>query len=423
MTPAPAFTRAHRWWIAMYAGALFLPPIPLGFTETARSKLLPGAIVAVAYLIWRPIFCHEGIFHFSSLKRLLPVAIAFYVAAHALYFALEGSPLVALNELQWLVYLIAPLLMAWDVGPSGANYIVKAMLACLGIEAVLAVISSFTGPMYEYVVLWYGPRFGTSVYRAVGTMDSTNSLGGLLAFGALACLFAPVSVLPVRRSLMVITLLAGVVLSQSKSAFFSVLISFVVISIVGGRWRTMSTRELWTMIGSQILALLVVVGVFYFYGDAVADNMSQDYTDRTALSERVISKIVEFDWIQTVFGVGFHGVDYVNPSTGAWITAHNSYINLLADLGVCGFVLVISLFVVMAVTIFRKQEWHLLAGLFGLFLHFVTEAFLYAPLFIMTIGTLYGVTCIYQRAGRRDEAFAQLDLILGARAPAAGART
>lgn len=395
----------------MYAGALFLPPIPLGFTETARSKLLPGAIVAVAYLIWRPIFCRVGIFHFSTFKRLLPVAIAFYVFGHAMYFVLDGNYLTGLNELQWLVYLIAPLLMAWDVGPSGSNYIVKALLACLGIESVLAVISSFTGPMYGYVVLWYGPRFGTSVYRAVGTMDSTNSLGGLLAFGALVCLFAPAAVLPLRRSLLVVALLAGVILSQSKSAFFSVLISFVIISIVGSRWRLMSTRELWTMIGSQALALIVVSGVFYFYGEAVADNMSHDYMDRAALSERVIEKIAEFDWIQTLFGVGFHGVDYVNPATGAWITAHDSYINLIADLGVCGFLLVVSLFIAMSVSIFKNREWHLLAGLFGLLLHFVTEAFLYAPLFIMTIGTLYGVTCVYERT-RRRAGLTQLDLIL-----------
>jgi hypothetical protein len=412
---APDLPRSHRWWIMMYAGALFLPPIPLGFTETARSKLLPGAIVAVAYLIWRPIFCRAGIFHFSTFKRFLPVAIGFYVFGHAMYFALNGNYLVALNELQWLVYLIAPLLMAWDVGPSGANYIVKALLACLGIESVLAVISSFTGPMYEYVVLWYGPRFGTSVYRAVGTMDSTNSLGGLLAFGALVCLFAPAAVLPVRRSLIVIGLLAGVILSQSKSAFFSLLISFVVISVVGSRWRLMSTRELWTMIGSQALALILVSGVFYFYGDAVADNMSQDYAERAALSERVIDKIAEFDPVQTLFGVGFHGVDFVNPSTGAWITAHNSYINLLADLGVCGFLLVVCLFVVMVVIIFRSRQWYLLAGLLGLFLHFVTEAFLYAPLFVMTIGTLYGVTCVYERKARRTVGSTQLHLILAGR--------
>ncbi len=396
----------------MYAGALFLPPIPLGFTETARSKLLPGAIVAVAYLIWRPIFCRAGIFHFSTFKRLLPVTIAVYVFGHAMYFVLDGNYLTGLNELQWLVYLIAPLLMAWDVGPSGSNYIVKALLACLGIESILAVISSFTGPMYGYVVLWYGPRFGTSVYRAVGTMDSTNSLGGLLAFGALVCLFAPAAVLPLRRSLLVVALLAGVILSQSKSAFFSVLISFVIISIVGSRWRLMSTRELWTMIGSQALALIVVSGVFYVYGEAVADNMSHDYMDRAALSERVIEKIAEFDWIQTLFGVGFHGVDYVNPATGAWITAHDSYINLMADLGVCGFLLVVSLFIAMSVSIFKNREWHLLAGLLGLLLHFVTEAFLYAPLFIMTIGTLYGVTCVYERTPRRKARLTQLDLIL-----------
>jgi hypothetical protein len=419
---APTFPRSHRWWIMMYAGALFLPPIPLGFTATARSKLLPGALVAVAYLIWRPIFCRAGIFNFSTVKRLLPLAIAFYVFGHAMYFVFDGNYLVALMELQWLVYLLAPLLMAWDVGPSNANYIVKALLACLGIESILAVISSFTGPMYGYVVLWYGPRFGTSVYRAVGTMDSTNSLGGLLAFGALACLFAPAAVLPVRRSFLVISLLAGVILSQSKSAFFSVLISFIVVSIVGSRWRLMTTRDLWTMIGSQTLGVILVSGVFYFYGDAVADNMSQDYVERTALSERVISQVAEFDWMQTLFGVGFHGVDYVNPSTGAWITAHNSYINLLADLGICGFILVISLFLVMVFTIVRNREWHMLAGVLGLFLHFVTEAFLYVPLFIMTIGTLYGVTCVYQRVPKRVVR-SHLDLILAGSGTSVGAET
>jgi hypothetical protein len=292
-------------------------------------------------------------------------------------------------------------LMAWDVGPAGVQQLGKALLACLGLESVLAAISSFTGPMYPYVVLWYGPRFGSNVYRAVGTTDSTNSLGGLMAFGALVCLFAPASMLPVRRPLLVTALTAAVILSQSKSAVLAVVIGFALITIVSIRWSLGRIRDLVTTIGSQALALILVCVVFYFYGGAVLDNMSQDYADRTALTERSISMIMDFDWVQALFGVGFHGVDYINPSTGAWITAHNSYINLLADLGVCGFVLVISLFIVLTAAVLRSQEWHLLAGIVGLLLHFVTEAFIYAPMFVMTIGTLYGMTCVYPTATER----------------------
>lgn len=205
---------AYRWWIAMYAGALFLPPIPLTFTPTAHSKLLGGAIVAAAYLLWRPFFSHAGMFYFSSVRRLLPLAIAFYMCGHAVYAVLRGNSIGALLEVQWLLYLVVPLMMAWDMGPLQGERVAKALLGCLGIEAVLGVISSFTGPMYEYVVLWYGPRFGTSVYRAVGTTDSTNTLGGLMAFGALVCLFAPAAALPVRRGLLLLVLLSGVVFGQ-----------------------------------------------------------------------------------------------------------------------------------------------------------------------------------------------------------------
>jgi hypothetical protein len=55
-------------------------------------------------------------------------------------------------------------------------------------------------------------------------------------------------------------------------------------------------------------------------------------------------------------------------------------------------------FAVLVVSVVRNREWYLLAGALGLFLHFVTEAFLYAPMFAMTLGTLYGVSCIYSRA-------------------------
>jgi hypothetical protein len=236
-----------------------------------------------------------------------------------------------------------------------------------------------------------------------------------MAFGALVCLFAPNAVLPARRSLLVIGLVAGVILSQSKSAFFSVLISFVVVSIVSMQGRQMRRRGLVKMIASQLVALILVSVVFYFYGAAVAENMTRDYADRTALSERVIARIAEFDWAQMLFGVGFHGADYINPATGAWITSHNSYINLLADLGACGFGLVVCLFVVMVATIVRDREWHLLAGVLGLLLHFVTEAFLYAPLFVMTVGTLYGVTCVYSGAAGRRLAARPLALNLAGR--------
>lgn len=392
---------AYGWWIALYAASLFLPPIPLTFTPTAHSKLLAGAIVAAAYLIWRPIFCRVGIFNFSNLRRLLPLAVTFYMSAHAVYAALRGNTIGALIEAQWLIYLAVPLMMTWDLGPLQDSRIVRALLACLGVEALLAVISSFTGPMYEYVVLWYGPRFGTNVYRAVGTTDSTNSLGGLMAFGALVCMFAPIRTLPFRRSLLLAGFLAAVVLSQSKSAYFAVLISLTVVGVLSMRWRIMSGGRWLRTAGFQAFALSAFAVVFYLYGDAVLDNLTQDYGDRTALSERVIAEVMKFDWPQWLFGVGFHGVDYINPSTGAWITAHDSYVNLVADLGACGTVLVLSLLGVLAATLLKDRQWHLLAGLFGLLLHFVTEAFLYAPLFVMTVGTLYGISCVHRRAPER----------------------
>lgn len=387
---------AYWWWVAMYAGSLFAPPIPLTFTPTAHSKLLGGAIVAGAYLLCRPFLFRAGMYHFSNGRRLLPLAVACYMCGHAMYATLRGNAIGALIEIQWLLYLLVPLMMVWDMGPLQDDRVVKALLACLGIEAVLAVISSFTGPIYEYVVLWYGPRFGTDVYRAVGTTDSTNTLGGLMAFGALVCMFAPSVAMPVRRWLLLATLLAAVVFSQSKSAFFSVLISLTVVGALSLRWRVRRTSDWLKTVGVQAFALALFGGVFYVYGDAVLQNVVQDYGDRTALSERVIAEIMRFDWAQALFGVGFHGVDYINPSTGVWITAHDSYINLAADLGLCGFLLVVSLLTVLAFTLLRQRQWHLAAGLLGLLLHFFTEAFLYAPLLVMTLGTLYGIGCIHR---------------------------
>ncbi len=395
---------AYWWWIAMYAGSLFLPPIPLTFTPTAHSKLLGGAIVAAAYLLWRPFFSHAGMYHFSNLRRLLPLALAFYVCAHAVYAVLIGNSIGALLEVQWLLYLAVPLMMTWDIGPAQGERVVRGLLVCLGIEAALAVISSFTGPMYEYVVLWYGPRFGASIYRAVGTTDSTNTLGGLMAFGALVCLFAPARALPIKRAPLLAVLLAAVVFSQSKSAFLSVVISLLVVSPFSIRPRARRAADWLRTLGLQVLALVSFSGVFYFYGSAVLDNMAQDYVDRTALSERVIAEIMKFDWGQALFGVGFHGVDYINPATGVWITAHDSYINLAADLGAVGFLLVASLLVVLLVRLVRQGQWHLVAGLLGLILHFFTEAFLYTPLLVMTLGTLYGIGCIHGNAGYHGSA-------------------
>lgn len=153
-------------------------------------------------------------------------------------------------------------------------------------------------------------------------------------------------------------------------------------------------------VGLQVMAVGLFSGVFYLYGDAVLDNIAQDYVDRTALSERVVAEVMRFDWIQGLFGVGFHGVDYINPATGVWITSHDSYINMAADLGAFGFLLVASFLVVLTVCLLKWGQWHLLAGLLGLLLHFFTEAFLYAPLLVMTLGTLYGIGCVHQRTRR-----------------------
>ena len=390
------------WWTALFGGSLFLPPIPLSFTPTAHSKLLVGGPVAAGYLLWRVLFSRKSFPDISTPTRFIPIAIAFYMFLHAVYAAFSGNDIGALIEAQWLMYFLAPVLMMSELEVMDKQRIIKMMLACLAIESVLAVVSSFTGPMYGYVVLWYGPRFGTNVYRAVGTTDSTNSLGGLMAFGALVCFLAPDKTLPLKRVTLLAGLLTAVVLSQSKSAFFALLISLTVVRIATLPWCLARTRELVKTLISQTVVLLMSALVFYFYGDAVLDNMTRDYGDRAALGQRVISEIERFDWHQTAFGVGFHGVDYIEPTTGVWITAHNSYINLVADLGLCGATLVALLLSSLLVVLLRDRQWHLLAGLVGLLLHFFTEAFLYAPMFIMTIGTLYGISCLpHQRRPSR----------------------
>lgn len=221
-----------------------------------------------------------------------------------------------------------------------------------------------------------------------------------MAFGALVSFFAPKSLLPAPRIILAACLACAVVLSQSKSAFFSVIIVYIAVSIFSFGWRRFALRKLLSTAGMQLLVLAGAGVVFSLYGDAVLDNISTDYVDRTALSERALSNIAEYDWAELLLGRGFHGVDFINPNTGAWITAHNSYINLLADLGIIGSLLMATLFIVLLWTLAADREWHLLAGMLGLVLHFVTEAFLYAPLFVMTLGTVYAISCVH-RSRRR----------------------
>lgn len=88
-----------------------------------------------------------------------------------------------------------------------------------------------------------------------------------------------------------------------------------------------------------------------------------------------------------MFGLGFRQTAFVNQETLGWVTAHNSYVSMLAEIGVVGLGLLTWMWARTLRLAVRGRAWWIAGGCSALLAHFMTEGFLYGYqyVFLMTL--------------------------------------
>jgi O-antigen ligase len=369
--------RAYRWFVAMLIAVLLTPPVALGFTAT-RSVVSPGLLVAAVYLPWRTFKLGGRLVAAGTLYGAVTTVVVTYVCLHAAYYLVgEGKPLVFLMEAQWAVYFASFACVLFDVQrlPDARARVMRALLVVLLVQSILGIVSSYTGPLLD-VGAWTGGRFGLSMHRATGTLGSPNGFAGVMAIGAVFALFHPRSALPLPRWLLVSPLVVALFLSQSKSGWLSFTIATLL--VVTTRFvLTSSARDLVLALGLGALLLVAT------NSPDVVDELSSDYAGRVTYGQRVLEKYERASPPYQVFGLGFRQTADIDEETRGWLTAHNSYLSFLAELGGVGLLILVAVWAVTLALIVRSWDWPLLGALVAMLLHLYSEAFLYGNVYVL----------------------------------------
>lgn len=242
--------------------------------------------------------------------------------------------------------------------------------------------------------------------RANGTTNHPNTLGKLLVLSI--CLLLPISQNVDRRT--------------ERFSTAAVLLAFIPLALAQGRANFIAavlTIVLWIVIRGlqsgrlQIGMLLAVVGLGSVFAGVFVARFAEDPEGgaRTELLDLALSNIEA----QPLSGVGPNSYTKTfGPLTGSWIPVHNSFLLVIAEIGLIGFVAFMVPLVLSIVTAWRSRKRcaiggacaaSLLASVPGVVLIAMTGWAMVAniifPLWFFTLGLLY--TAVSNSRGSRQE--------------------
>ncbi len=397
--PPPQAATALRWWRLLVAAAILVPPIPLGFTETSSgvSVALP---LSVAFLFWRALRSGGVLPNLLTPVGRTAIVVPLYLVIHGLFFlALRGLTLVFVLEAQWAIYFVAFLLCAYDVAraPDAVPAAIRFFLWTDLLASLAGLATTVTGPLLDYGTAFDG-RFGLSFYRATGTMQSANGLAGVLAFAAMVAWHAPRDWVPaprwrLGRALVVLVLAAGLVATQSKSGV-GALAAGLVATTVARYIRRPTVRSLArVMMWSAGLAALLV----FFH--VVIQEVEFDLAGRTTFTADVWNRYASSSPLTLLFGFGFRQTAFVNRDTLGWVTAHNSYVSILAEIGAAGAALLALVWLRTLWWATKGRAWWVVAAQSAMLAHFFTEGFVYGYPYVLLSTMLFAMSSPQARLG------------------------
>jgi hypothetical protein len=372
---SPRERRLRALWLLVWIVMLFAPSVLIGLSA-AQSKFSLASFLAAAFVAWRIVFRP-----FPSLKGALlwGFLLALYLLIHGVVLTLStGSPVILLLEGQWLAYFVAGLLLTADLIAARADiqWIDSALVALGVIASVLGIVSIWTGPFYGYANHFEG-RWGIPISRACGTFEAPAMLAGFLTITFVLSFFtAPTSGGSFLRQAGLFLMMVTLLLTQSKAGIVVAILAVVLgLPIVA---RTAAKRR-------AALARLAYIGIFvaaiaYFadaYGIDAQALLASDVHDRGELGSAVLTDYADDGPTAQLFGVGYRQSATIDPETGMWFTAHNSYISFLREIGLIGCVLLAGYLLWTMGSLIAAGNHNLALAVLAILLVAYTEVFLY----------------------------------------------
>ncbi len=301
----------------------------------------------------------------------------------------------ALTELQWVAVLCG----SYGLGLAGRGWTEgkRHTAYYLGVitYSLMAVYSAYQGPFYHWERSGF-TRTGLAPFRAMGTLENPNALGGLVACALVVLLVQNVKKHLVIRMTTGATLALVLLLCESRSAIIASCVGLAVTSLLAltrrrasQKNRNVSSIKMFSML---FAVCLIVMSVF----SKLVDTFEADYeSGRGAAVGAGIDKYLTADMFTKFFGGGFRFSSYIDPLTRAWITPHNSYVGLLADIGVIGSLLMLATLGVHLRRSFKQALWPAVAITVVIAVHSWSEEFLYSVLYVSALGWSIGATEAY----------------------------
>ena len=374
-----------KWiWVLIWTVLSFCPAIVL----KSGSKLSPAVILAFLYVLARIV--RQSFPALDQWPSILVVSISLYLGFQGTFLMMVNQrPIVFLLQAQWVTYFLAGFLLAYDIGYSqrGRSFLRSSIVYIGVVAAILGIVSIFTGPFYEYAKHTEA-RWKLPINRAVGTFEAPSVLAAMLSVCVLLLFFSKVEHSSLSRKLSLLVMMAALIGTQSKAGILGTFLAILIGALLSRRTRVVVV---------SLVLLCVVGGAIYWvtrqYQIDVGDLIETDVEDRGTIIHKVIDKYVADDLAPELFGIGYRQSATRSPD-GIWITAHNSYVAFLREIGVFGLAMIVLFLAVLLHKLIQGEElfpWAI--ALLGLGLMAVTETFLYATHSSLFLGAAGGLVC------------------------------
>ncbi len=342
-----------HWLVAFFFAALLLPPLPL---PGGDSGLNVAPLLAIFGLLspllwirsWRSIF-HPVTMALAAFVGTLVMSLVFALIYSGWEIAIASLARVGLFCISNLVFVFA------YAGPHSERWSQWRLVKYLFWLAVAGAAFACADFYYQFPApAAFGAQFiwlkDTMLRRAQGVFYEASTLGNFCSFFLVMIAVAysrnpnerPFS----RRALFIggLLLASALVLSYSRGSILNTAVALLVLAFL--RFRRLRRQIL---ISGSLLVMTVVLiramnpALFGNYSERLLSSFSIFYADpNRILSGRLTNWRILTDFMtlhpwQTVLGVGYKTLPYSSVA-GAPVVADNTYLALLIETGVAGFI-------------------------------------------------------------------------------------
>lgn len=358
----------HNIGFALFLFCLFIAPdLPtsiLGLSSSDEVGIPMGfAGLAVWFLLSSPSLGIKNIYRINHIFLL--ALFGCYIVIVSMYSLRLLSALYAMHYFYYILLCgaLIPSYLKYKINQGRLSEVFNIFALISAVYIFGLIISFWTGPIYPDKVMASTRYYeGIAVQRAAGFSASVNGAGLMAAIMAAFFLFIYSRQTKLGYLLAVLSLL-GMVLTLSRSAVLSFIVAAIalgllcIVRILAARFRRPSVPRFTPLLAVALVAVAAVaagalslspqgrqlVVQTTYYGLGLDRAVAAKDTDlRIEIWQQGLRSWAERPALQKMFGAGFFNSSRTSRS-GAYITSHNVYIQMLNDFGIVGVLFFVSL--------------------------------------------------------------------------------